>query len=202
MVMKSKILIIINRFVIGGQAADTIPLLHRLKDKYAIKIIYGEKEADEIVPLFLLEQFPGLDMQKLPSLKRSINPFADIISTYRIYKIIKAFQPQIVHTHGAKSGVAGRLAAWIYGNCFIVHTFHGHLFHSYFNKLTTRFIILVERALSHITHAAIALSASQKRELVDDFNIFPSSKVYEIPLGLFQPEEKQFYQMILEIIIN
>src|SRR5687768_7985377 len=142
--MNPRLLIIINRFVIGGQAADTIPLLYHLKDKYLIKVIYGEKEADEIEPLFLLQQYPGLDLQKMPSLKRSINPFADVISTFRMYKLIKAFKPDIVHTHGAKSGLTGRIAAKIWGKAVLVHTFHGHLFHSYFNAFTTKAIIQTE----------------------------------------------------------
>src|SRR3954471_3346428 len=112
--MKARLLVIVGRFVIGGHATDNIPLLFHLKDRYTIKSIYGEKEADEIEPLFLLDQFPGLDMQKLPNLKRRINPFADIITLYRIYKCIKSFKPDIVHTHGAKAGFTGRLAARLY----------------------------------------------------------------------------------------
>jgi glycosyltransferase involved in cell wall biosynthesis len=182
------LLIIINRFVIGGQAADTIPLLYRLKDRYKIKIIYGEKEADEIEPLFLLKQYPGLDIEKIPSLKRSINPFADVITLYKIYRCVKKFKPIIVHTHGAKSGLLGRVAARLWGKAVIVHTFHGHLFHSYFNKLTTSIIILLERSLAKITHAAIALSPSQQEELTKDFKIFPVKKVFEIPLGMVEPD--------------
>jgi glycosyltransferase involved in cell wall biosynthesis len=191
--MKPRLLIIINRFVIGGQAADTIPLLYHLKDKYTIKVIYGEKEADEIEPLFLLQHYPGLDLQKLPSLKRSINPFADLISLYKIYQCIKSFKPDIVHTHGAKSGLTGRLAAKLYGHTVIVHTFHGHLFHSYFNKFTSRIVIGIEKVLSRITNAAIALSPSQKKELVEEFKVYPSHKVFEIPLGLCPPPSLNSY---------
>src|SRR2546423_1368310 len=109
--MKPRLLIIINRFVIGGQAADTIPLLHHLQHKYTIKIIYGEKQADELEPLFLLNKYAGLDIQKITSLRRTINPFADVTTLYRIYKFIRSFKPHIVHTHGAKSGFTGRVAA-------------------------------------------------------------------------------------------
>ena len=186
--VKPRLLIIINRFVIGGQAADTIPLLYRLKDKFQIKIIYGEKEADEIEPLFLLQQYQGLDIEKIPTLRRSINPFIDLITLFRLYKYISNYKPQIVHTHGAKSGFLGRLAAWVWGKTVIVHTFHGHLFHSYFNSITTKVFIFLERSLAGITHAAIALSPSQKSELVDQFKIFPAEKVFEIPLGMAAPD--------------
>lgn len=188
--MNYRLLIIINRFVIGGQAADTIPLLYKLKDKYQIKIIYGEKEADETEPLFLLKQYPGLDIEKISSLRRSINPFIDIITLFKINTYIRKYKPDIVHTHGAKSGLLGRTAAWLWGRSVIIHTFHGHLFHSYFNRFTTNIIIFLERTLARITDAAIALSPSQQNELVHRFKIFNQDKVFEIPLGMIEPDER------------
>ncbi|HEX8332424.1 MAG TPA: glycosyltransferase [Segetibacter sp.] len=187
--MQHRLLIIINRFVIGGQAADTIPLLYKLKDKYHVKIIYGEKEADEFEPLFLLKQYPGLDIEKIPSLKRSINPFSDFVTLYKLYSYIQKYKPHIVHTHGAKSGFLGRVAAWLWGKAVIIHTFHGHLFHSYFNEFTTKVIIWLEKSLARITDASIALSPSQQNELVRQFKIFPHNKVFEIPLGMVEPDE-------------
>jgi glycosyltransferase involved in cell wall biosynthesis len=190
--MKPRLLFIVGRFVIGGHASDNIPLLFHLKHHYISQIIHGEKEADEIEPFFLLEKYPGLDIIKLPSLKRSINPFSDLITVFSLYKKIKAFKPDIVHTHGAKAGVLGRIAAWFYGRTLIVHTFHGHLFHSYFGSITTGAIIVLERLLAKITNASIALSLSQKKELVEKYRIYPCYKVHEIPLGLFSPPEPTF----------
>lgn len=190
--MKPRLLVIVGRFVVGGHATDNIPLLYHLKDKYTIRMIYGEKEADEIEPLFLLDQFPGLDVVKLPVLKRSINPFADFSTLIQIYRQIISFKPNIVHTHGAKAGLTGRLASRLYRKSVIVHTFHGHVFHSYFNKLYTTLVIWVERLLATITDGVVALSSTQKNELVNDFKILPERKVYEIPLGLFEPREQVF----------
>lgn len=187
--MKPRLLVILNRFVIGGPAADTIPLLYHLQDKYTIKILYGEKEADEREPLFLLKKYPGLNLIKIASLKRSINPFSDVIAFFSIVGHILKFSPHIVHTHGAKSGFAGRLAARLWSKAAIVHTFHGHVFYSYFNPFTTRFIITLEKMLAHITNAAVALGASQKHDLIHTFRIFPPEKVVEIPLGLQKPEQ-------------
>lgn len=192
--MKPRLLVIVGRFVIGGHATDNIPLLYHLKERYTIKIIYGEKEADEIEPLFLLEQFPGLDVQKLSILKRSINPFKDLITLVKIYKCIRSFKPDVVHTHGAKAGFAGRFAAFLGRTKVVVHTFHGHLFHSYFNKFVSSLIIAAEKIMAFTTDAAVALSSTQKRELVQQFKILPERKVFEIPLGLFQPDEKSYYK--------
>lgn len=192
--MKPRLLFLVGRFVIGGHATDNIPLLYHLKDKYTVKIVYGQKEADELEPLFLLDQFPGIEVEKLPVLKRRVNPFADVITLLRLYRIIKQFRPDIVHTHGAKAGVTGRVAAWFWGRSVIVHTFHGHLFHSYFHRVITALIITVERLLSRITDAAIALSDTQKNELAYRFKIFPAQKLHVIPLGLFEPAARNFYK--------
>jgi glycosyltransferase involved in cell wall biosynthesis len=99
-------------------------------------------------------------------------------------KLIRSFKPDIVHTHAAKPGAIGRLAASAAGVPVIVHTFHGHVFHSYFNPLKTRFFINAERYLARKSSAIIAISQAQQRELVHDFRIAPEEKFTIIPLGL------------------
>ena len=72
---------------------------------------------------------------------RSINPAADYLAYQKLKKLIQKFKPDIVHTHAAKPGAIGRLAAAATGVPAIVHTFHGHVFHSYFNQLKSNFYI-------------------------------------------------------------
>ena len=180
---KPRLLIILNRFVIGGQAVDTIPLAWYLKDVFDILIIYGEKEIDEIEPTFLLEKYKGLQLKKIRHLRRSINPLTDLIAFFRVLGAINTFRADIVHTHGAKSGFIGRLSAWLSGVPVIIHTFHGHFFHSYFSKAVSRSIAIVERAVGKITTSAIALSTNQKNELVEVYKILPASKINIVPLG-------------------
>ncbi|MCW3106997.1 MAG: glycosyltransferase family 1 protein [Segetibacter sp.] len=178
-----RLLIILNRFVIGGQAVDTIPLAWYLKQDFDILILCGEKEKDEIEPDFLLQQYAGLQLKKIKHLRRSINPFIDVFAFFSVLYTIITFKPGIVHTHGAKSGFIGRLAAWFAGVPVIIHTFHGHFFHSYFSKRVSGFIAVVERTIGKITTCAIALSDAQKSELVDKYKILPPSKIKIIPLG-------------------
>lgn len=187
-VKRAKLLIILNRFVIGGQAVDTIPLAWYLTKHFEILILYGEKEKDEIEPVFLLEQYPGLRLKKIKHLRRSINPIIDIFAFFSVLSAIISFKSDIVHTHGAKSGFIGRLAAWFAGVPVIVHTFHGHFFHSYFSKTVSIGIALVERMIGKITTSAVALSELQKIELAGKYKILPSSKISIIPLG-FASEE-------------
>ena len=65
----------------------------------------------------------------------------------------------------------------------IVHTFHGHVFHSYFNKVKTQAYISIERKLAKYTDAVIAISPLQKKELLEDFSIAEESRMNVIPLG-------------------
>lgn len=180
---KPRLVIILNRFVIGGQAVDTIPLLWYLKDVFEILILYGEKERDEIEPTFLVEKYKGLHFRKIKYLRRSINPLNDFSAFFCILYALYKSKAHIVHTHGAKSGLIGRVAAWLIGVPVIIHTFHGHFFHSYFSKILSRLIAVVERTLGKITTAAIALSNNQKTELVEEYKIFPATKIKIVQLG-------------------
>lgn len=182
---KPRLLIIINRFVIGGQAADTVSLASFLKDDFNIVILHGQKEKDEVAPPFLLQNQPIIRQKKIRVLKKTINPFNDFIAFFSILYIIIRFRPHIVHTHGAKPGLFGRVAAKLAGVPVIIHTFHGHFFHSYFSRLVSVLIAWLERAIGKITTFAIALSTSQKHELVNEYKILPEQKIRIIPLGFY-----------------
>jgi glycosyltransferase involved in cell wall biosynthesis len=181
--MKPKLLIIHNRLVVGGPALDTIPLAHYLQNEFEIHILFGAKEKDETEPSFLLEKYKGLKLVNIASLQRSPSLFKDV-STYRfIKKYINQFKPAIVHTHGAKAGFFGRIAAKKASVPLIVHTFHGHLFHSYFNQFFTSLYIFLEKKLARITDVIIAISESQKSELQKILNLDPH-KIKMVPLGV------------------
>jgi glycosyltransferase involved in cell wall biosynthesis len=187
---KPRLLIILNRFVIGGQAADTLSLAWHLKNDFEILVLTGEKEKDETEPEFLLQKYPGVVLKKNKYLRRGINPFIDLLAFFHALIAIIRYKPHIVHTHGAKPGFAGRVAAWIAGVPVIVHTFHGHIFHSYFSKLISGFIASVERIVGKITTCAIALSESQKNELVNQYHILPALKIVIIQLGFDFEDDK------------
>ena len=190
--IKPRLLIILNRFVIGGPAVDTIPLAWHLKKDFEILILYGNKEVDEVEPSFLLKKYPGLHTKKIKFLRRTFNPFLDINAFLHILFFLYKFKPHIVHTHGAKSGFTGRLAAFICHTPVIIHTYHGHFFHSYFSKKISAFIAWAERTIGKITTCAIALSDVQKNELVNEFKILPASKTAVIRLGFDFNENVDF----------
>ena len=181
---KPRVLLFLNRLVIGGPAIDVISMAGFLQNDFEILIIYGEKESHEVEASYLLSKYPNLQLKKIPTLRRSINPFLNISVFFSVVKIIKSFKPAVVHTHGAVPGVVGRLAAFFCRISVIIHTYHGHFFHSYFNKVFSTAIILIEKTLSRISDVIIATSSRQLNDLVDKYKIAPINKVTVIELGI------------------
>jgi glycosyltransferase involved in cell wall biosynthesis len=182
--MKTKLLIIHNRLVVGGPALDIIPLAYHLRNEFDIHILYGQKEADETEPSFMLDKYEGLTLVFNKWLQRSLHPAKDYKAYRFIKKYIAQFRPDIVHTHGAKVGLFGRLAAHRLGVPLIIHTFHGHFFHSYFNRFLTKSLVIAERRLLKITDHVIAISATQKNELEKILRVKDADKIRLIPLGV------------------
>ncbi|XP_020906588.1 uncharacterized protein LOC110244719 [Exaiptasia diaphana] len=114
---------------------------------------------------------------------RNPNLSSDRQAYKRLKQIIREYQPDIVHTHASKAGALGRKAAHSCGVPVIVHTFHGHVFHSYFGKLKTTLFKKIERNLAKKSTGIIAISDIQKKELSQDHKICPANKIKVIPLG-------------------
>ncbi len=177
-----KVLRIINRFNLGGPTYNAAYLAKYLSPGYETLLIGGMKDEAEESSEFILKDL-GVSYRVLPRMKRSINPFSDIASYSAIKKIISEFKPDIVHTHAAKAGALGRRAAFACSVPATVHTFHGHVFHSYFGSVRTSLYKRIERNLAKQTSAVIAISPKQKHELVTIHKICPAEKVHVIPLG-------------------
>ena len=177
-----KVLRIINRFNLGGPTYNVAYLSKYLPSEYETLLVGGAKDDSEESSDFILNE---LDLKPIiiEEMKREINLKNDYIAYKKLKKIIKEFKPDIVHTHASKAGTLGRLAAYSCGVKVVVHTFHGHVFHSYFGKLKTTFYKSIERYLAKKSTAIIAISEIQKDELVNQHRICDASKVHVIPLG-------------------
>ncbi len=177
-----KVLRIFNRFIIGGPSYNVFYLTKYIGADFETKLITGALDAGETEADFLLYQLNELPLH-VASMQRAINPVKDFQAYRSIRKIIREFKPDIVHTHAAKPGTVGRLAALHEKVPVVVHTFHGHIFHSYFNKAVTNFFIQIERSIARKSTAIIAISDKQKEDLVNTYKIAGSDKVKVIPLG-------------------
>lgn len=177
-----RVLRIINRFNLGGPTYNVSYLTKYLPEDYQTLLIGGPEEEGEGSSLHITESL-GIKPLILKELHRDIDLKKDYRSYKEIKKIIEDFKPHIVHTHASKAGAVGRLAAINCNVPVIVHTFHGHVFHSYFGKLKTLFYKTIERYLAKRSSAIVAISELQKNELVNIHHICEASKTHVIPLG-------------------
>lgn len=171
-----------NRFNIGGPIWNASYLTSYLSEAFETKLIGGPASKEEGDATFILKEF-NIEAIEIPEMKRNVSVFGDFISFFKIIKIILKYKPDIVHTHAAKAGAIGRVAAFICRVPVRIHTFHGHVFANYFSDFTTKIIIKIERFLAKISTCIIAISETQKEDLVLKYKICSDSKIAIIPLG-------------------
>lgn len=208
-----RVLRIINRFNLGGPTFNAAYLTKYLPDEYETLLVGGAKDDTEDSSEFILNEL-GIQPLIIPEMKRSVNLLDDRKAYKKIKEIIAGFKPDIVHTHASKAGALGRRAAYKMKVPVIVHTFHGHVFHSYFGKIKTGIYKNIERRLAQKSTAIIAISEKQKNELALEHRICSTDKINVIPLGFdlsrfhqnMDEKRKSFRQQYLveedEIVIS
>ena len=185
-----RILRIIARLNVGGPAIQAISLSSELpRDRYQTMLVCGNVSPHEGDMAYLAGE-KDVKPFIIPELGREISAVDDFKAFLSLRKIIKRFRPHIIHTHTAKAGALGRLAgismnvsSRTKGRIRMVHTFHGHVFHSYFNVFKSFFYIQIERLMARFTDRIIVISDLQKRDICYRFGIANMEKVRVIPLG-------------------
>ena len=180
---KIKICQIITRMDWGG-SPDILRLLCKYLDPdlYDITLVMGDTRFATSKTRDFLRNFKG-DVLVVPELVRNVNPFKDIPAFFKLKSFLRKGRFHIVHTHTAKAGALGRLAA-LYANVpVILHTPHGHNFYGYFNPLSSKMIESIERYLARFTDAIIALTELEKKDFVR-YKVAPESKMRVIYQGL------------------
>lgn len=176
-----KILNIITRLNIGGATIHVVHISDILKEKYNSKIIAGSIEPHEQDMSYYANKYK-VKIKYLNKLSRELSFPGDLFALIEMYKLIKSEKPDIVHTHTAKAGTLGRIAAFFAGVPVIIHTFHGNVFKGYFSSKKTNVFIMIEKLLALISTKIIAISEKQKQELLD-LKICKRSKIEVIKLG-------------------
>src|SRR5207249_4236573 len=128
----------------------------------------------------------GVRVETLEELHREISPLRDVRAILRLARLIRRERPAILHTHTAKAGAVGRIAALLAGAerpPIVVHTFHGHVLRGYFNPGATAFFRGLERALARYTTRLVAVSPEVRDDLVR-LGVAPASKFSVIRLGI------------------
>lgn len=181
----------IARLNVGGPARHVVLLDRGLHARgYDTLLVHGSIDAGE-ASLEHLAQAGGLRTLKIPELGRSISPLSDVRAFLQLIRTIFREAPDVVHTHTAKAGTLGRLAALAYNatrsrrrRCVVVHTFHGHVLSGYFGRTGNVLVRLAERTLAAGTDRIVAISPRQRRELVSRFRVAPDARTTIVALGL------------------
>lgn len=180
----ARVVIFLNRLIIGGAALDTVQLAGDLSDEHEVFLVVGEKVNDEYDAFFMAKDLRNVTVIPLHDMHRSVNLLKDTRAFFKIWRLLRRLKPDVVHTNGAKPGLLGRLAARLCGVKVIFHTYHGHIFHSYFNSFITSIVLFLERRMAAFSTKLIALSESQKKELTEHYHIAPAKKFEIVKLGI------------------
>ena len=161
---------IIARLNIGGPAIQAITLTRRMTERgYETTLVRGREEPDEGNMDYLAREL-GVQPVLVPWMRR--NPgWRDVPALIALIRILRRERPQIVHTHAAKGGTLGRVAALIAfprrrARPVLVHTYHGHSLTGYFSGRTASVFRRIERLLAPLTDVLIAVSDEVRDELV------------------------------------
>ncbi len=153
-----RVLHIITRMIVGGAQENTLLSVEGLDamPEYQVTLVSGIDKGKEGELLSRAREATRLVI--VPEMVRSINPFADLVAFWKLYKLIRKGRYHIVHTHSSKAGVLGRIAAWFAGTPIIVHTLHSLVFHDYQPWLVNRGWWLAKKISAPVTDFYISVS--------------------------------------------
>ena len=168
----TRILRIITRLNVGGPAQQVVWLTEELrKEGFEILLVTGTVPPGE-EDMSGFAEARGVTPLSMPSMGRELS-WRDVTTIFKLWRLMVRFRPDIVHTHTAKAGAVGRLAGLLYPRrCKFVHTFHGHIFHSYYGKLKTYVFLTIERFLARVNTDRIVV-LEHGRKVIDE----PSGKL-------------------------
>ena len=186
---------IIVRLNVGGPARHVTWLSEALSgNEFETVLVTGVvPPGEDDMSAFARER--GVTPVVIPEMSREISP-RDVITIWKLLRLFRRFRPDIVHTHTAKAGAAGRAAGFLYrwltfGTLIgrprrvkFVHTYHGHIFHGYYGRAMTHVFLMIERMLARVTDAIVVLSEQQRREIHEDFRVGRAKQFHVIPLGI------------------
>jgi glycosyltransferase involved in cell wall biosynthesis len=181
---KIKVLRVIARLNIGGPAIHVVLLSAGLnRDRFESMLVSGRENPGE-GSMLDYAQSHGVQPVLIPEIigEFSLGP-RELQALVRLYRLMRQERPQVVHTHTAKAGFVGRLAARLARVPVVVHTFHGHVLQGYYSPRKTQLLRRMERGLAGLTDGIIAVSEQVKRDLVT-YGVAAADRIRVISLGL------------------
>ena len=181
-----RVLRVIGRLNVGGPSLHVVYLSAGLAERgYDTTLVAGDVERGEDSMMFVADAH-GVPVVRLAQLQREVSLLRDARAVARLVKLIRKTRPHILHTHTAKAGAVGRLAALLAGAArppIVVHTFHGHVLRGYFDPVRSTGFRLLERLLARTSTKLIAVSPQVRDDLVA-LGVAPSDRFAVIRLGI------------------
>ena len=181
-----RVLRVIARLNVGGPSLHVSYLTEGLEPRgYRTTLAAGTLSEGEGNMAFVAAG-RGIDVEWIPDLQREISPARDLAVIRRLAEIIRRERPHVLHTHTAKAGTAGRLAALACGDArppVVVHTFHGHMLKGEFDPVRERVYRGIERQLARVTDALVTVSPEVRDELVE-IGVAPATRFAVVRLGI------------------
>jgi len=181
-----RVLRVIGRLNVGGPALHVLYLAAGLADLgYDTTLVAGRVAPGEDSMGFMAERL-GVPVVHIEQMQRDLSPVGDAIAILRLARLIQRIRPSILHTHTAKAGAVGRLAALLAGGSrppIVVHTFHGHVLRGYFDPVRTAGFRLLERLLARTSTALVAVSP-QVRDDLAALGVAPRERFAVVRLGV------------------
>src|SRR3954454_2228784 len=180
----TRVVRIIGRLNVGGPAIQALTLTRRLEPLgYQTTLIRGTEGPREGNMDQLAHEL-GVHPRRVGSLGRELGP-RDLRALAEVTAALRRLRPDVLHTHTAKAGTIGRLAAMLAGDtapAVRVHTFHGHVLSGYFSARKERLYTAIERRLARSTTRLVAVSDQVRNDLLR-LGVAPPAKIETIPLG-------------------
>lgn len=180
-----KIVHVITRLNVGGSALSVLELAAGQRAQGNDVLVVAGRIHEGEASMESLAAELGVPYLHVPTLRREVGPADDLRTLLTLRRLLRRRRPDVLHTHTAKAGTTGRLAALVAGRGrprAVVHTFHGHVLSGYFDDRRERVFRLIERALTHCTDRIVAVSDQVRDDLVR-FRIAPAGKVTVIHYG-------------------
>jgi glycosyltransferase involved in cell wall biosynthesis len=157
---------VITRLIVGGAQENTIFTVKGLKEKgYVVDLVSGPTEGPEGSLEDQIKKESGLRLIVIKEMVREIHPFLDVLTFLKLYRLFRKSRYDVVHTHSAKAGVVGRLAAkFAYKRTVTIHTVHGLSFHDFQSHLLNGFYITAEKIAGFFTDRYICVGAVMKEK--------------------------------------
>ncbi len=174
------VLHLITRMSLGGTTSDMIDTV-LVTARAGCRTILATGAAGEEASTVEMARARGCRVEVIPELRRDISPVKDLVTLWRIVRLLRRERVTLLHTHTSKAGFLGRLAAGLARTPIVVHTPHGHIFYGYYGRALTALFVLLERIAAPLTDRIVVLTEQEREEhlerrigRLEQFAVIPS----------------------------